>query len=358
MPSPIAASDFDHALDKAYIRAPQTWLDDPAFDVKWTSILGAPIDLLGGANSAFHKDLASRATPLPGGEVICHGDAKFDNFGWTRAGGPGLFSDNDFDDSGYCPAAADILHYLVATELEFTDSTLDDAVLSAYVDTLTTPSNGVAVDPTSVPVWDTVRSKGLAKDTSGGTITLGGEVQTATTAEIAAVKALIAADPRLPQTVHDITRDVRIDGGSAGFRRFWILGEDATHPLSIVELKESGPPGTEFGTHSATIDGDDRFDVLKPYWWGVPSAADHFGVALLGGRFLARDRLARVNPKPAKMTAAQIKNMAQAEASLLALKHASAWNGIDPAMLKAWLATSAMTLSTRWRNAYIASGGM
>ena len=30
--APIAAGDFSHALDKPYIRAPQTWIGDAAFE--------------------------------------------------------------------------------------------------------------------------------------------------------------------------------------------------------------------------------------------------------------------------------------------------------------------------------------
>src|SRR5262245_54368050 len=214
LPPPIMPGDFSHALDKAYIRSFQTWIDDAGFETKWTSMLTAPIEFLGGASSAFHADLASRAMALPGGEGLCHGDAKLDNFGWTLADGHGVFSDNDFDDAGPCPAAADILHFLVATDLMFSDATLDADALDAYVATLTSPSNATAIDPTGEPVWADVRTKGLTKNTSGDTIVLGGEVQAATADEIAAVRALAAGDARFPTTVVDVTRDVRTDGGS------------------------------------------------------------------------------------------------------------------------------------------------
>jgi len=91
LPSPIAAADFTHALDESYIRALQTWIDDPTFATKWADMLTSPIAMFGGADSAFHADLATRAVALPGGEVQCHGDPKLDNFGWVAAGGAGLF---------------------------------------------------------------------------------------------------------------------------------------------------------------------------------------------------------------------------------------------------------------------------
>jgi hypothetical protein len=357
LPAPIAASDFPAALDEAFIRSPQTWLDDGAFATKWADMLTSPIAMFGGADSAFHADLASRAAALPGGEVLCHGDPKLDNFGWVEAGGAGLFSDGDFDDAGACPAAADVLRFLVATDLWFDDPALDDAALSAYVDALASPASAVAIDPSELPDWDAVRSDGVAKDTSKHHLVLGGEVQAASDDEIAAITALVAGDARFPTELEDVARDVRTTGGSAGLRRFWLLVDDPTHPETIVELKELATPGTEFGPHSTTYDGPDRFDVLKPFWWGVASPSDEFYVALLDGRFLARDKLARTSPDPAKLSAAQLENMLLAEASLMALRHAPAWTGTDPAALRAWLRASAATLAARWRAAYAAAGG-
>ncbi len=358
LPAPIAAGDFSHALDKAYIRAPQTWIDDAGFETKWSMMLGTPIDFLGAADSAFHADLASRPVALPGGEVICHGDAKLDNFGWVQAGGSGEFSDLDFDDAGACPAAADILHYLLATDLLFGDPALDEVAVTAYVSTLTAASNATAIDPTGRPVWDDVRTKGVDKATAHKRLTLGGEVQVATSAEVAAVDALVASDARFATMVLDVARDVHVDGGSAGLRRFWVLLEDAQHPRTIIELKELAIPGTELGPHSVTYDDATRFDVLKPYWWGVAAPSDHFAVSLLGARFLARDRFTRTTPKSATMTAAQISNMVAAEASLLATKHRAAWAAFAPDAVAPWLRASAATLTARWRAAYTAAGGV
>ena len=152
-------------------------------------------------------------------------------------------------------------------------------------------------------------------------------------------------------------KEVATDGGSAGFRRFWLLTEDGGGTRTIVELKELGTPGTEFGRHSRSIDGGDRFDVLKPYWWDAKDPGDHFTVYLLGGRFVARDRMIRTNPKPAKMTPDQITNMVQAEASLLALRHRKAWGKVKADALSSWLEASAATLTARWRAAYTAAGG-
>lgn len=357
LPPSIQPGDFSHALDKPYIRSFQTWIGDPGFDIKWATMMMAPIDFLGGADSAFHADLASRSMALPGGEAQCHGDAKFDNFGWTRVATTSVFSDNDFDDAGLCPVAADALHYLLATDLVFADPALDEVALQAYVDAVARGA-ATAIDPTTEPVWDDVRVTGLGKVTSHSKLIVGGAIQAATTAEVNAVIALVASDTRFPTTVLDVARDVTTTGGSAGLRRLWVLIEDSQHPRTVIELKELSKPGTEFGPHAATFDGDDRFDVLKAFWWAAPAPDDHFTVHLLNGRFVARDRFARVNPKPSKLTAPQITNMIQAEASLMALKHRGAWQGVTSDQLKPWLRESAATVVARWRGAYIADGGI
>jgi hypothetical protein len=356
LPNPIQSGDLAGALDKPTIRALQTWVDDATFDQKWTAMLATPIDFLGGADSAFHADLAN--VNLPGKETLCHGDPKLDNFGWTLVDGAGVFSDNDFDDAGFCPVAADVLRYLVATDLWFGDPTLDQTALDAYIATIADPNAATAIDMATEPVWDDLRAKDLAKDTSGDTIVLGGEVQAATQSEIDAVVALFADDWRFPPLVLDVTRDVRVDGGSADMRRFWALTDDGYGTRTIIELKEMGPPGVEFGPHTQTLDGADRADVLKAYWWSsTTDDFDHFQVDFLGSEFLVRDRMTRANPKPNKMTAAQISNMVAAEASLLAVRHRKAWGHTNPNKLESWLSQSAATLTARWRAAYTAAGG-
>jgi hypothetical protein len=357
LPSALKPKELTAPLDKPTIRALQTWLDDASFEVKWQTMLSAPLELMGGANSAFHADLAVLpAKRLPGDEVLCHGDPKIDNFGWTRVDGAGVFSDNDFDDAGFCPVADDALHYLLATDLAFDDADLDAAALEAYVDTVGDAGAATEVDPADEPAWDAVRSDGLAKATQGDRIVLGGEVQAATADEQAAVRALAAADPRFPSTVLDVVRDVRTDGGSAGMRRFWALTEDAGD-RTIIELKELGIPGTEFARHSATLDGPDRFDVLQDFWWDVTTASDHFGVDLLGSRWLVRDRLARTNVKPGKLSSKQLTRMVEAQASVMALRHRKAWHKVKKDDLRAWLRDSTATLVSRWRATYAAAGG-
>ncbi len=354
----LAPGDFTQPIDRASIRALQTWLDDATFDTKWTTMISAPIELFGGADSMYHADLATLPKKkLPGHEVLCHGDGKFDNFGWTLVAGQGVFSDNDFDDADPCPVAADALRYLVATDLWFADPQLDDAALQAYVASVLDDSGVVAVDPTTEPDWADTRAKGLAKDTSGDKLVLGGEVQPALASEVAALQQLIATDTRLPPILIDAARDVRTDGGSAGWRRFWMLTDDGTGTRTIIELKEEGIPGPRFGRQHDQLDGNDRLDVLKQDWWDAADPLDHFTVDFLGSKFLVRDRLTRANPKPKKMTPAQITNMVQAEASMLGVRHRSGWGKVKRAALTAWLHDSAATLTARWRDVYTSAGG-
>lgn len=357
-PQAIMPGDFPHALDKPFIQGLQTWIDAATFEVKFTASLDTPIGFLGSADSAFHADLASRSMPaLPGGDVICHGDAKLDNFGWTLQGGAAIFSDSDFDDSGHCPAAADILHFVVATDLLFADPALDTQAIDAYIDTLASASNAVAIDPTSQPDFDDLRDNGVDKATKNNRFKIEDDIVAVTSDERTALTDLAVADTRFPTKLVDVARELRTDGGSAGLRRYWLLVEDDDHPRTVIELKELSPPGTEIGWHPTTLlDGADRFDVLKPFWWGVPALDDQFRVTVLGGTFVARDRFRRDNPDPDKLSTAARANAIQAEASLLAIKHAAAWTG-DVSPLKTWLQTSSTTLIARWRDAYTTAGG-
>jgi hypothetical protein len=351
-PVPLEASEFGATLDRTSIRRLQFWIDDATFDAKWSSMLASPIDFFGGASSRFHAELAGIGRPLPGMQTLCHGDAKFDNFGWTLVEGRGVFSNNDFDDAGMCPVAADILRFLVATELWFSDPTLTAAALDTYVTTLEDPARAVAIDPNSEPDWSDTVTKGLKKDTAHDALVRGGEVQDATAAEIETVIAFAKTEPRVRGRVLDVARDVRTDGGSAGLRRFWLLLERADASRTIVELKELTTPGVDFGTHAFSLHGPLRLDLLKLEWWGSLDLGDHFVTHVLGADFIVRDRLTRTNPKPKHMSAAQIENMVCAEASALALRHRAAWGFIAPGAVRSWLAPSTEILVTRWQNAY------
>jgi hypothetical protein len=157
--------------------------------------------------------------------------------------------------------------------------------------------------------------------------------------------------------VLDVARADHADGGSAGLRRFWVLTSGQGGTRTILELKELVKPGTEFGRHAHTLDGPDRFDVLKGFWWGVPDGDDHFRVDLLNAPFVCRDRLTRQNPNPDKMKHGDVKNLIKAEASLLGMKHRKAWGKVKTSKLSDWLEKSAATLTARWRATYAAAGG-
>jgi uncharacterized membrane protein len=70
-----------------------------------------------------------------------------------------------------------------------------------------------------------------------------------------------------------------------------------------------------------------------------------------------RDRLARTNVKPDKLSSQQRTRMVEAEASLLALRHRKAWHNVKKDDLRDWLRDSAATLVSRWRATYRAAGG-
>ena len=353
-PSAVLPGDFQQALDKPFIRGLQTWLDDAAFETKWTASLQSPIAFLGSADSAFHADLASRTLPLPGSEVICHGDAKLDNFGWIFEDSTISFSDGDFDDAGHCPAAADILHFIVATDLLFADPALDRQAIDAYVAAASNWNDSIGIDPSTMPDFEALRNDGVDHATKDGKLKLGGDLVAVTSDERTALTALVAAEARLPTTIYDMAREIRSDGGSAGLRRYWlfVLGLDSLR--TIIELKELAPPGTELGWHSTPL--VNRFGVLKRFWWGAFADTDHFEVTLLGGRFVARDRFRRQSLDPEALSVAVRANAIQSEASLLAIRHMTAWKG-DLAPLRAWLETSSQTLIARWREAYASAGG-
>ena len=57
------------------------------------------------------------------------------------------------------------------------------------------------------------------------------------------------------------------------------------------------------------------------------------------------------------MTSKQITNVIQAEASMLGVRHRSAWGDVKSKALTSWLRASAATLVSRWRATYTDAGG-
>ncbi|WP_394842063.1 DUF2252 domain-containing protein [Pendulispora brunnea] len=355
---PITASELGGSLDRAHLRATNPDLDDTAFQLKWAAAKKDALSFFRSFDAAYHADLAGvPVARVPGKETLCAGDAHQENFGFMKLPSGTRFAVNDFDDAGYCPAAFDAARFFAAISLGYGDDALTKQVLERYVDTLKDASKAKTIDSDLAPSWKKKHEKGLSKYTKNGAFVLDDETKLSApdSADRAAVVAAVSSDSRLGgATVRDVADYERVNGGSGGLRRIWVLA-DVSSTRTILELKELTSPGVTWGRHTRTLEPSARFDTLKRTFWGDADPGDVFTVSLLGETFMLRDRLVRDAPDLGDLSAGDRSKVLEVEASQLAILHTSAFSEVKKDALRTWLSGTAQTLATRWKKAWSAA---
>lgn len=355
--APIAAADLPAKLTQAFLRSTHT-LATTEWNAKWQASLQDPILFFRAFPGGFHKDLAA----LPpkrrlGREGLCVGDAHPGNFGFQRLGGKTRFVYNDLDDAGFCPVAQDAARYFAALRIFFDDGDLHGDVLEVYVDAVKDTQAIQDIDGDLKPDWDEVRQKELAEVASGTKLLLGGEVKAVTALQRAAVtKALAGLGWLAGWKVLDVAELDRTSGGSGGLDRYWALMEKAG-TRTVVECKQTAKPGVEHGLHGKVLTGSNRLQTLKAGLWGYTGADGLSTLTLFSKPFVVRDRMQRKAVDVLKLDGKDRKRVLKAQASVLALLHRPAWQGVKKDDLRAWLKDSSKVLASRWLQAYGVLGG-
>lgn len=144
-------------------------------------------------------------------------------------------------------------------------------------------------------------------------------------------------------------------GGSGGLKRYRLLVDARGGRRSILEFKQSGIPGTNFGKPSTVLSFEERLPILKKRFWDSTSTQDYFYIEINGIRFLVRDRLAIHSINLAELNPADLKSVLLAQVSYLAKIHADGWQKVEAVDLQSWLEVTYPTLAARWAALYDAS---
>jgi hypothetical protein len=350
--APLTGADFARPIDKAFLRGSNANLADVVFEKKWAASHESASKFFRAYPGGYHEDLAQVAPArVPGREDLCFGDAHPHNFGFLEVSGRTALAFNDLDDAGYCFVAVDAAHYFAELHLAFDDKVLEAEVLEQYVDTLKDASRAKTLRESLVPSLQSLRASRLAKARRGDRLLLEDGLVATPLSERAVIEVLFRNDPRFrSSTILDVATEPRYDGGSAGLRRYHVLVSRRSGQ-TILELKEAAQPGCDLGRHTRTLSFDERLDILESAFWGAPQRDDYFYVDLRSTRFLVFDRLAKKSIDLDELTKSDRMDVLEAQASLMALRHAVALQDVKKDDIRAWLSETSKLLAKRWATA-------
>lgn len=303
------------------------------FDAKFAVALEAPANLVRSYAGVFWR-LARKAPPKQrrAGVGKVFGDAHRENFGFIKVGKRTVFGMTDYDDSGSGFVDDDAAHYFAELRLaEGKKSDLVDKAIAQYAATVADPSKAVDIDSDLKPDWDKTTKNDLERTVTGKRFRYGKNraLRPARPNERGDIERAVARNRKLAGLrILDVAELIRIQGGSGGLARYWLLVEPAKGgDPHTIELKEMGQPGvTESGIEQET-DPAARMTSLKKAFWGTAGAGDWFPIDIGGTPFLVRNRHSVEKVDLGRLSKADYEKVILAQASYMAKVHRPAWSG-------------------------------
>lgn len=303
------------------------------FDAKFAVALEAPANLVRSYAGVFWR-LARKAPPRRRlarvGKVF--GDAHRENFGFVKVGRRTVYGMTDYDDSGVGFVDDDAAHYFAELRLaEGKKSKLVDRAIAQYAATVADPARAVEVDSDLAPDWDRTTRNDLERTVRGGSFRYGKNksLRPARANERALIERAVAGDPKLAGLrILDVAELIRIQGGSGGLARYWLLVEPAKGgDAYTIELKEIATPGVAESGIAQESDPAARLAGLKKAFWGSAAASDWFPIDVDGTPFLVRNRHSVEKVDLGRLKRADYEKLILAQASYMARVHRPAWGG-------------------------------
>jgi hypothetical protein len=306
------------------------------FDAKFATALEAPANLVRSYAGVFWR-LARKAPPkrrlAKVGKVF--GDAHRENFGFVRIGGKTVFGMTDYDDSGTGFVDDDAAHYFA--ELRLAEGKkgkkLVAKAIAQYARAVADPSAALEIDPDLQPDWDKTTRNDLESTVKGNKFRYGKNraLRPARANERGIIERAVAGNPKLAGLkILDVAELIRIQGGSGGLARYWLLVEPAKGGGAYtIELKEMGTPGIVESGEAQESDPGRRMATLKRAFWGTSAGSDWFPIDLDGTPFLVRNRHSVEKVDLGRLSRADYEKVILAQASYMARVHRPAWRGVS-----------------------------
>lgn len=254
-------------------------------------------------------------------EVWCAGDAHPKNFGaLILQDEDSIFTLNDMDDAGPCPAVMDLLRFLLTAHLA-ESKVLPKDLVESY-------GEGVLGKPISAPkmvntLLNRSRQAGMQADPDGlikGSPRLkrDGKAREVTVAERAELTALFhSLTPNW--SVLDIYAREKVGGGSGGILRYEVLINGGSGLLHL-ELKGQPGPATAVVASSPVPPAEERIRRTVELEMGPQASPLYQVVKVSGQEMLLRPRF--LGNMPVKLSAGDKKTWLKYEAYILGQLHA------------------------------------
>ena len=310
-------------------------LTRPDFDTKFKTGLKAPSNLVRSYAGVFWR-LSRKMPPKKplGGIGPVFGDAHHENFGFVRVGNRTIYAVTDFDDGGSGLVSEDAAHYFTELRLQFGKKLVRKAI-EQYAAAVADPSAEVAIDPSLEPDWADTMKKDLERTVKGKKFNYkdNEDLRPLRRGQRTAIDAAVANDPRLSKMkILDVAEMMRVEGGSAGLTRYWLLVEPAGGgPKRTIELKEMGRPGVAESGVPQETNAKARLVSLKRTMWRSNAKSDWYPVDVGGAPYLVRDRHGVEKVNLAKLDKKSVLGVLRAQSSYMASVHRKAWGSVTPA---------------------------
>jgi hypothetical protein len=328
------------------------------FDAKFATALEAPENLVRSYAGVFWR-LARKAPPKQrrAGVGKVFGDAHRENFGFVRIGGRTVFGMTDYDDSGSGFVDDDAAHYFAELRLaEGKKSKLVDRAIAQYAATVADPSKGVDIDSDLTPDWDKTTKNDLERTVRGKKFRYGKNrtLRPARANERTLIEQAVAGNPKLSGLkILDVAELIRIQGGSGGLARYWLLVEPAKGgDAYTLELKELGQPGVAESGVAQEADAAVRLPALKKAFWGTTAASDWFPIDLNGTPFLVRNRHSVEKVDLGRLSQSDYEKVILAQASYMARVHRPAWRGASASDIQKDIGARTADFAKAYRKAH------
>ncbi len=328
------------------------------FDAKFATALEAPANLVRSYAGVFWR-LARKAPPRRRlarvGKVF--GDAHRENFGFIRVGNKTVFGMTDYDDSGAGFVDDDAAHYFAELRLaEGKKSKLVDQAIAQYAAAVADPSRAVDIDSDLAPDWDKTTRNDLERTVKGNRFRYGKNesLRPARANERGTIERAVAGNPKLAGLrILDVAELIRIQGGSGGLARYWLLVEPQKGgDRFTLELKEIGQPGVAESGVPQEADPAVRLPALKRAFWGTSAASDWFPIDLDGTPFLVRNRHSVEKVDLGRLSRSDYEKVVLAQASYMARVHRPAWRGVSAADIEKDVGARTRDFARAYRRAH------
>lgn len=329
-------------ITRTQLRQDYDFLNEEDFDNKLRESLESPLMFYRSFPISFYKDIKLTFSAKEG---LCLGDSHVDNFGFILFENETRYLFNDLDDSGPCPLSLDILRYF--SSLYFLNQNEDQ--IKGYIEYYLSHLLGMSPFPSMpsalIKDLEEKRLKNLTKYTADDRFILDDSL--IMISEDLKTELANTVREKIPNVQFlDSASYLKVDGGSGGLSRYWILLKSASDQFDIIELKERAIAATSYSTTNQSP--PDLKTLAQSIWGELPIYFEE--VFFKGKSYQIRSRT-KDDINLNKVDASQQEIVLKIQLALMARHHRLYEFQKEPPTLE-WLYQSSKLIAKRYQESF------